>query len=195
MVKENENKKVGGIISIAIHTALIIVVSLAISYTIGFLPPVIVILPLLYGVIDGLIYMMMLNKNQVSGSILISGIIFALIFYGTAPDGIMFWGTVAGSILGEIFYNLIGKDKLAGKMISIITLFVGLAVGEYIPFVFLPEKYLDMYRSYSMDLIPIIEKCINMINIPIMILMVGLTVPCCILGCLWGNKIAKRNKK
>lgn len=193
--RKSENKKVKSIISIGIHLALILVVSWIIACTIGFLPPVIAVLPMLCGLFDAIIFMMMLKKNELKGTIIISGFILGITVYTMAPDGLMFWGTLIGALIGEIAYDVIGREKFMGQSIGVIGLFTGFAVGEYIPFVFMGDKYIAMYENNSINTQPIVEKCVDMFNVPLMIVLIVLTIPVTLLGCVWGKKIAERNKK
>lgn len=195
MNQKRENKKIKSIISIGIHLAVMMVVSWIVGCTIGFLPPVIAILPMLCGVFDGIILIMMLEKNTIPGGIGICGTVLALSLYTMAPKGLMFWGTFLGAILGELVYNLLGREKFIAKATGIIVLFTGFAIGEYIPFVFMGDAYIAMYDNHAINTQPIVEKCVEMFNLPLMIVLIVITIPVTLLGCMWGNKIAKRGRK
>lgn len=111
------------------------------------------------------------------------------------PYGMMFFCTLAGGILGEIFYKILGRGTLKAGMVGSSFALLGLALGEYIPFVFMQDAWAVMLASDSSGTASVAEWCMNIINMPVMFLLCAGTVLLTCLGCFWGQKIVNRHFK
>lgn len=69
---------------------------------------------------------------------------------------------------------------------------VGLALGEYIPFIWMQDAYRSMLVNDDSGLLEIAEWCMNIVSVPVMIVLCVATVILTCLGVLWGNKIVKK---
>ena len=112
-----------------------------------------------------------------------------------APYGMMFFCTLAGGIIGEVLMSVIGKDKFIGKAIGSSMALLGLAFGEYIPFICMREAYTALYADSSFGTGPILDKVMNAVNVPVMIILLIATVICTFLGCCIGDNIVKKQLK
>ena len=74
--KPKESKKIRDLIRIGIFTALWIAVGWIIACTIGFFPPILVILPCILAVAGSVIYVVLLSKMNTRGGIFIPSFIF-----------------------------------------------------------------------------------------------------------------------
>ena len=68
----------------------------------------------------------------------------------------------------------------------------GLALGEYIPFIWMQDAYRTMLANDDSGLMEVAEWCMNIVSVPVMILLCVVTVVLTCLGVLWGNKIVKK---
>ncbi len=185
-----ESRKLKDLIRIGVFTALWIAVGWGIACTIGFFPPVLVVLPCILAVAGGLIYVVMLSKLNIRGGIFIPSFIFGLCLFTMVPYGMLFICTSVGGLLGELIYDTAGKNSNKAKIIGISMPMIGLALGEYIPLCYMEEAFKKLYEgSFTSD---IGMKVIELLSTQLAIVLTAVTVVCAILGCLWGNKIVKK---
>lgn len=195
MKKQKQSTILRQLIRIGVFSALWIALSFLLGFTIAFLPPVLLVLPLLLGLIGGVIYMVMLSKLTIPGGIVISSGLLGLILFSMVPYGMMFFCTLAGGILGEILYKILGRGTLRAGMVGSSFALLGLALGEYIPFVFMQDAWAVMLASDSSGTASVAEWCMNIINMPVMLLLCAGTVLLTCLGCFWGQKIVNQHFK
>ena len=185
-----ESRKLKDLIRIGVFTALRIAVGWVIACTIGFFPPVLVVLPCILAVAGGLIYVVMLSKLNIRGGIFIPSFIFGLCLFTMVPYGMLFICTSVGGLLGELIYDTAGRNSNKAKIIGISMPMIGLALGEYIPLCYMEEAFKKLYEgSFTSD---IGMKVIELLSTQLAIVLTAVTVVCAILGCLWGNKIVKK---
>lgn len=185
-----ESRKLKDLIRIGVFTALWIAVGWVIACTIGFFPPVLVVLPCILAVAGGLIYVVMLSKLNIRGGIFIPSFIFGLCLFTMVPYGMLFICTSVGGLLGELIYDTAGRNSNKAKIIGISMPMIGLALGEYIPLCYMEEAFKKLYEgSFTSD---IGMKVIELLSTQLAIVLTAVTVVCAILGCLWGNKIVKK---
>ena len=169
--KPKESKKIRDLIRIGIFTALWIAVGWIIACTIGFFPPILVILPCILAVAGSVIYVVLLSKMNTRGGIFIPSFIC----------------TSIGGLLGEIIYDTAGKKSTKAKAAGISLPMVGLALGEYIPLCYMKEAFKELYEgSFTSD---VGMKAIELLSTPLAIVLTVMTLICAILGYLWGRKI------
>ena len=189
--KTKESKKIRDLIRIGVFSALWIAVSWIIACTIGFFPPILMALPCILSIAGALILVVMLSKVNIRGGILISSFLFGLCLFSMVPYGLLFICIFAGGIIGEIIYNAAGKNSSAGKMVGITFPMIGLALGEYIPLCYMQDAFRSFYADKFTS--PVGDAAMEIINTPLVIVLVVGTIICSVLGCLWGKKIvAKR---
>lgn len=195
MRKKKNSNVLRGLIRIGIFSALWVVASFLIACTIGFLPPILIVMPCVLGIVGGIIYMAMFSKLEIKGGIVISSALLGICLFTMAPYGMMFFCTLAGGIIGEVLMSVIGKDKFIGKAIGSSMALLGLAFGEYIPFICMREAYTALYADSSFGTGPILDKVMNAVNVPVMIILLIATVICTFLGCCIGDNIVKKHLK
>lgn len=67
--KKNESNKIRGLIRIGVFSALWIAVGWLIACTIGFFPPILIVLPCILAIFGALIYVVLLSKLDIRGGI------------------------------------------------------------------------------------------------------------------------------
>ena len=185
--KTKESKKIRDFIRIGIFTALWIAVGWIIACTIGFFPPILVILPCILAVAGSVIYVVLLSKMNIRGGIFIPSFIFGLCLFTMVPYGMLFICTSIGGLLGEIIYDTAGKKNDKAKAVGIALPMVGLALGEYIPLCYMKEAFKALYEgSFTSD---VGMKAIELLSTPLAIVLTVVTLICAILGYLWGRRI------
>lgn len=185
--KTKESKKIRDFIRIDIFTALWIAMGWIIACTIGFFPPILVILPCILAVAGSVIYVVLLSKMNTRGGIFIPSFIFGLCLFTMVPYGMLFICTAIGGLLGEIVYDTAGKKSDKAKAVGISLPMVGLALGEYIPLCYMKEAFKALYEgSFTSD---VGMKAIELLSTPLAIALTVITLICAILGYLWGKKI------
>ena len=185
--KTKESKKIRDFIRIGIFTALWIAMGWIIACTIGFFPPILVILPCILAVAGSVIYVVLLSKMNTRGGIFIPSFIFGLCLFTMVPYGMLFICTAIGGLLGEIVYDTAGKKSDKAKAVGISLPMVGLALGEYIPLCYMKEAFKALYEgSFTSD---VGMKAIELLSTPLAIALTVITLICAILGYVWGKKI------
>lgn len=185
-----KNSLVRDAVTIGIFLALYIVLFMLCGFTMGAVPLIMILLPLIFGVFGGVIFMVLLSKVQRTGIFLITGLVIGAFMINMAPAAIMCWMTILGGIVGEVAYNLLGKKTFKGMLVGY-TLFIMLfALGEYIPFIWMRDAYLRLYEG--MPTISVLEAGLEMMNPMVMVLLLAGTVICCVIGCLWGRAMTKK---
>ena len=188
--KPKESKKIRDLIRIGIFTALWIAVGWIIACTIGFFPPILVILPCILAVAGSVIYVVLLSKMNTRGGIFIPSFIFGLCLFTMVPYGMLFICISIGGLLGEIVYDTVGKRSNKAKVIGISLPMLGMALGEYIPLCYMKEAFKELYEgSFTSD---VGMKAIELLNTPLAIVLTVVTLVCSILGYLWGRKIVMK---
>ena len=180
------------LIRIGVFSALWVVIGFLVAFTIGFFPPILLVLPCVLGIIGGIVYVVMLSKLTIPGGILISSFLLGICLFTMAPYGMMFFCTVAGGVIGEILYSVLGRRTTKATMVGSSFALVGLALGEYIPFIWMQDAYRSMLVNDDSGLLEIAEWCMNIVSVPVMIVLCVATVTLTCLGVLWGTKIVKK---
>lgn len=192
MSKQKESRKLRDLIRIGVFSALWIVVGFLLAWTIAFIPPILLILPCILGLLGGIIYAVLLYKLTIPGGILISSALLGLCLFTMAPYGMMFFCTLGGGIIGEIVYTLLKRGTTKATMAGSSCALAGLALGEYIPFIWMQDAYHVMLENDTSGTLGIAEWCMDIVNIPVMLLLCAITVVLTCLGCLWGKKIVEK---
>lgn len=188
--KTRESKKIRDLIRIGIFSALWIAVGWLIACTIGFFPPVLVVLPCILSIAGSLIFVVLLSKVNIRGGIFIPSFLFGLCLFTMVPYGMLFICISIGGLIGEVIYDTAGKTNNAAKMIGVVFPMAGMALGEYIPLCYMQEAFKALYADSFTS--PAGMGAIEILNTPLAIALTVVTVICAILGYLWGKKIVAR---
>lgn len=182
------------LIRIGVFTALLIAVQFLIACTVGYIPILMLtLMPCVLACVGGIINMIMLSKLKMGGGILISSILFGLCMFNMAPYGFMFFTCLAGGLLGELTYHILGMNTFRGRAAGLCVNGIAGAIGQYAPFIWMKEAYLELYADNSAGTLPVAEYSIAHVTIPFMIIMTILTLGFTVLGCFWGKKIMEKN--
>ena len=195
MNTKNKNATIKNLITIGIFNALLLVAFWIIACTIGFFPPILLVLPIILGLVGGTIFMLMIAKAPMKGAFIISGALMGSTLITMAPKAIMFWGILAGGFVGELLFNLIGRNKFIAAVSGFASIMLGYALGEYIPFVYMQDTYIALYKTKTTGTLPIVQQCLEIMNPNLMIILCIITVTASILGCLWGKKLLHKHFK
>lgn len=184
------------LIRIGVFSALLIVVEFIIACTIGYIPfLMLTAMPCILGCVSGIIYVVMLSKLTMRGGIFIGSLLFGLCMINMAPYGFMFFTSLAGGILGELAYYLVGKNSFQGQVAGICMISLTGAVGQFAPFIFMQDAYLALYANNASGTLPIVEYSIKHVTIPFALIVTVFYIGFTILGCFWGRKIVEKHFK
>jgi len=192
-VKTKESKKIRDLIRIGVFSALWIAISWIIACTIGFFSPILMILPCVLALGGAVILVVMLAKVNTRGGIMISSFLFGICLFSMVPYGMLFFCTFAGGIIGEIIYNIAEKKSKAAKIIGITLPMLGIALGEYIPLCYMQDAFRSFYAEKITS--PIGDAAMELINIPLVIILVLVTIICSVAGYFWGERIINKRMK
>ena len=188
MTKQNrESTKVKQLIRIGVFSALWIVVGFLISFTIGFFPPVLLVLPCILAVFGSMIYVVLLSKIEIRGGVFVPAFLLGICLFTMVPYGLLFFFTAGLGLIGEIIYASSGDTKR--KMIAVAMPSLGLALGQYIPMGYMQDAFMALMAQQSTGGIG--EATMNMMNTPVIIVLVIATIICSFIGYKWGEKIVK----
>lgn len=184
------------LIRIGVFSALLIVVEFIIACTLGYIPPLMLtLMPCILGCVSGIIYVAMLSKLTIRGGILIGSALFGLCMINMVPYAFMFFTCLAGGILGELAYYIVGKTSFKGQVTGICMVALAGAVGQYAPFIFMQDAYLALYADNSSGTLPVVEYGIEHVTIPFALVVTVFYIGFTIFGCFWGKKIVEKHFK
>lgn len=193
MSKEKNSGIVRNLITIGVYNAIILIVFTGLAFTIGYFPPVLLMLPIILSLIGGPIFMLMLAKAPMNGVFTISGFLLGLTLITMAPSGSMTIACFFGGVLGDIMWSIMGSNKATSGIIGFCCNMVGLAVGQYFPLIYMKESYIRMYESRGT--LEVLKIGMDFLSPSIMIIMIILTVIAAFIGGLWGTKLLKKHFK
>ena len=96
-------------VTMGVFIALFIALLFLCGMLMGAMPLIMVALPLILGVLGGLIFTVLLGKVQRSGAFLISSVIVGLFLITMAPGGTMCYMTILGGVAAEFVYARLGR--------------------------------------------------------------------------------------
>ena len=112
-----------------------------------------------------------------------------------APYGFMFFTSLAGGILGEALYAIMGKNIFKGQVVGICMISLAGGVGQFAPFIFMQDAYLALYENNSFGTLPIVQYGIEHVTIPFALIVTAFYIAFTILGCFWGKRIVAKHFK
>ena len=102
---------------------------------------------------------------------------------------------MAGGVLGEALYAIVGKNTFKGQTAGICMISLAGGVGQFAPFIFMQDAYLALYENNSFGTYPIVQYGIEHVTIPFALIVTVFYVLFTILGCFWGKRIVERHFK
>jgi len=185
--------KTRSLITIGIFNALLLVL-LGIGGMISALfPPLFIILPIIFGLIGGPVFMYMIAKCEIRGIFAISGIIIGVCMLTMAPYGSMGISIILGGVFGEIAYGIAGSGKYVSAVIGYCLYILGYAFGEIFPFVFFTEAYIAQEAEKGGSTLHVVKACVEMLNVPLLAVICILSIGAAILGSFWGKKLLRKH--
>ena len=104
----------------------------------------------------------------------------------------MFFCTALGGLLGELLHGLLGRGKAKAEMVGASCSILGLALGEYIPFIYMQDAYRILMAGEDPGMMDIAQWCMDHISVPVMAVLCAAAVVFTCLGVQWGRKIAAK---
>ena len=187
------NSPVRDAVTIGIFIALYIVLFFICGMTMGAIPLIMVLLPVIFGIFGGLIFMVLLGKVQRSGAFLISSVIVGLFLITMAPGGTMCYMTILGGVAAEFVYARLGRRSFRSMTAACSIYMLCFAIGEYVPFVWMKQAYLDQYAGNAA--LEVARAGTRMLNPATMAGLCLGAVIASAAGCWWGRALTRRQFK
>ena len=187
------NSPVRDAVTIGIFIALYIVLFFICGMTMGAIPLIMVLLPVIFGIFGGLIFTVLLGKVQRPGSFLITGLVLGLCLITMAPGGSMCYMTILGGAVAEIIHSRLGRRSFRSMTLAYSAFIACYSIGEYIPFVWMKQAYLDQYADNAA--LEVARVGTNLLNPLTMALFCVLGVAAAVIGCYWGRALTRKQFK
>ena len=189
------NNKLKGkdLITIGIYTAIYFVINFGFMLA-GMIPVMWILMPSLIALFTGIPYMMICNKVQKAGAILIMGTITVLIYYATGQFTTVILATfVVGCILAEIIRATTKYKSFVGNSLSFALFSIGM-IGSPLPIWLFKESFFAHIAELGMskDYINALE---SFTSPAVLIGVVILTLICSLAGALLAKRIMNKHFK
>lgn len=189
-----DNKLKGkDLITIGIYTAIYFVINFVFMLS-GMIPVMWIFMPTLIALFTGIPYMMICNKVQKTGAILIMGAITVLIYYATGQFTTVILATFAiGCVLAEIVRRLTKYKSFSGNTLSFALFSIGM-IGSPLPIWLFKKSFFDHIAECGMskDYISTLEKFTSP---AVLVGVIVSTLICSVLGALIAKKIMNKHFK
>jgi energy-coupling factor transport system substrate-specific component len=183
------------LITIGIFNALIIGIFMLLGFTIGLIPVILIFMPVILAIPGGIIFMLMLTKAPLRGVFVISGALLGLVMINMAPAGMFGLSIFLGGVLGELVFELLGREKFAAAATGFACYMLGFAVGESFPLTFMKEAYLAQQAANGAEQLSILQQCLDYMNPTLLVIICLLTVIAAYVGSLWGRRLLRTHFK
>ena len=180
-------------VTMGVFIALFIALLFLCGMLMGAMPLIMVALPLILGVLGGLIFTVLLGKVQRSGAFLISSVIVGLFLITMAPGGTMCYMTILGGVAAEFVYARLGRRSFRSMTAACSIYMLCFAIGEYVPFVWMKQAYLDQYAGNAA--LEVARAGTRMLNPATMAGLCLGAVIASAAGCWWGRALTRRQFK
>ena len=189
------NNKLKGkdLITIGIYTAIYFVINFGFMLA-GMIPVMWILMPSLIALFTGIPYMMICNKVQKAGAILIMGTITVLIYYATGQFTTVILATFAvGCILAEIIRATTKYKSFVGNSLSFALFSIGM-IGSPLPIWLFKESFFAHIAELGMskDYINALE---SFTSPAVLIGVIILTLICSLAGALLAKRIMNKHFK
>ncbi|HEK9710232.1 TPA: MptD family putative ECF transporter S component, partial [Streptococcus equi subsp. equi] len=181
------------LITIGIYTAIYFVINFAFMLA-GMIPVMWIMMPSLIALFTGVPYMMICNKVQKAGAILIMGTVTVLIYYATGQFTTVILATFAvGCILAEIIRAITRYTSFIGNTLSFALFSIGM-IGSPLPIWLFKESFFAHISEVGMsqDYINALEKFTSP---AILIGVIILTFICSLVGALIAKRMMNKHFK
>lgn len=177
-------------VTMGVFIALYIVLFMFCGMVMAAMPIIMVLLPVIFGLAGGLIFTVLLAKVQRPGAFLVTGLILGACLITMAPGGSMCYMTILGGVVAEFIHSRLGRRSFAAMTVSYSAFIACYAIGEYIPFVWMKQAYLDQYADNAA--LEVARVGTELLNPLMMALFTVLGIAAAVAGCLWGRALMRK---
>ncbi|MBE6476750.1 MAG: Trep_Strep domain-containing protein [Propionibacteriaceae bacterium] len=188
-----KNSAVRDYVTMGVFIALYIVLFMLCGMVMAAVPIIMVLLPVIFGLFGGLVFTVLLGKVQRPGSFLITGLILGLCLITMAPGGSMCYMTILGGVVAELIYSRLGRRSFRAMTVAYSAFIACYAIGEYIPFVWMKQAYLDQYADNAA--LEVARAGTELLNPLTMAVFCVLGVVAAVIGCHWGRALTRKQFK
>ncbi|RLP06647.1 MptD family putative ECF transporter S component [Propionibacterium australiense] len=187
---QRRNSRVRDYVTMGVFIALYIVLFMFCGMIMAAVPIIMVLLPVIFGLFGGLIFTVLLGKVQRPGSFLTTGLILGLGLITMAPGGSMCYMTILGGIVAELIHSRLGRRSFRSMAIAYSAFIACYAIGEYIPFVWMKQAYLDQYAdNATLEVARVGTELLNPLTMAVFCV---LGVVAAVIGCRWGRALTRK---
>ena len=190
---QRKNSKVRDYVTMGVFIALYIVLFMFCGMIMAAVPLIMVLLPVVFGLFGGLVFTVLLGKVQRPGAFLITGLILGLCLITMAPGGTMCYMTILGGAVAEIIHSRLGRRSFRSMTLAYSAFILLYSIGEYIPFVWMKQDYLDLYADNAT--LEVARVGTDLLNPLTMVLFCAAGVAAAIAGCFWGRALTRKQFK
>ena len=187
------NSAVRDYVTMGVFIALYIVLFMFCGMIMAAVPLIMVLLPVVFGLFGGLVFTVLLGKVQRPGAFLITGLILGLCLITMAPGGTMCYMTILGGAVAEIIHSRLGRRSFRSMTLAYSAFILLYSIGEYIPFVWMKQDYLDLYADNAA--LEVARVGTDLLNPLTMVLFCAAGVAAAIAGCFWGRALTRKQFK
>ncbi|MFC2640021.1 MAG: MptD family putative ECF transporter S component [Propionibacterium acidifaciens] len=187
------NSAVRDYVTMGVFIALYIVLFMLCGMIMAAVPLIMVLLPVVFGLFGGLVFTVLLGKVQRPGAFLITGLILGLCLITMAPGGTMCYMTILGGAVAEIIHSRLGRRSFRSMTLAYSAFILLYSIGEYIPFVWMKQDYLDLYADNAA--LEVARVGTDLLNPLTMVLFCAAGVAAAIAGCFWGRALTRKQFK
>lgn len=173
--------------TIDILIALYIMLFFICGMIMGAILLIMVLPPMIFGIFSDLIFMVLLDKVQHTGIFLIMDLIIGLMVIFMASGGVMCYMMIAGGVVVEVIYWLMGHKSFASMTAAYTAFVTFFALGEYILSVWIGGAYLELYANSPT--LNMTEVGMDVLNPATMTMYYLLAIVVCVAGRFWSRAL------
>jgi energy-coupling factor transport system substrate-specific component len=188
----NKNKlTTKNLIAIGIYNAVFFVLYAIVGFAMGLTPITYVFFYSLAGIVLGPVFMLMVTKSPKRGTILISSLVFGLIFLAIGGGHQLLILPVTG-LIAEIITTKTEYKKEKALILAWVIFFTGFFLGTFVPIMFF-EEWERAYAARSGIESGYIESIIGLVNGPLGFVVTVAHLVTAYLGGLFGAKLLNKH--
>lgn len=146
----------------------------------------------LTALIAGPVYMIMRAKVAKTGGIFLFGTVYAIIMFATGAGWVIPVATLVGALIAEAI-SYAGKHiNFKLNTIAYAVMMVAVAAGSYFPLLSMKDYYLELAQGNAVEG-GMMAELVGFINVPYLLLAMGVTALCAVLGAVIAKAMFKKH--
>lgn len=193
MKQNNTNKlQIKDLVTIGIFSAIYFIINFIVMICGGITPLIWIFMPPILSVLCGVIYMLLMEKVQKTGAILIMGLITGLIYFATGQFTLILLATFGtGCIIAELIRKATGYKNSKGNLLGYAFFSLGM-VGSPLPIWLFRDSFSEQMISQGMP-VDYVTTMNAITPLWVLITMVAATFLFAFVGGLIGKSLLKKH--